>query len=218
MGLFFTRDGALTLDNEGNLLNSDGLRVLGYALSDENNTSLEYAEPTDPPTPIMLNYVNADSQAIVTEKQLVPLVIPEKIVDPDDDTKTIRIRTFSIEKDGVIKAVLENGKVAALGQIAVSSFKNPAGLSKTGGNTLISTANSGAAVVRTGKITGPDAADAFDNGKGYGDMLQGMLEMSNVDLAEQFTDMIVTSRAFQAAGKMITTGDEILQDIINLKR
>jgi flagellar hook protein FlgE len=218
MSLFFTRDGALTLDNEGNLLNSDGLRVLGYALSDENNTSLEYAAPTDPPTPIMLNYVNADSQAIVTEKQLVPLVIPEKIVDPDDDTKTIRIRTFSIEKDGVIKAVLENGKVAALGQIAVSSFKNPAGLSKTGGNTLTSTANSGAPVVRTGKITGPDAADAFDNGKGYGDMLQGMLEMSNVDLSEQFTDMIVTSRAFQAAGKMITTGDEILQDIINLKR
>ncbi len=49
-------------------------------------------------------------------------------------------------------------------------------------------------------------------------MLQGMLEMSNVDLAEQFTDMIVASRAFQAAGKTITTGDEILQEIINLKR
>ena len=57
-----------------------------------------------------------------------------------------------------------------------------------------------------------------DNSSGYGSTNQGMLEMSNVDLAEQFTDMIVASRAFQAAGKMITTGDEILQDIINLKR
>lgn len=49
-------------------------------------------------------------------------------------------------------------------------------------------------------------------------MLQGMLEMSNVDLSEQFTDMIVASRAFQAAGKTITTGDEILQEILALKR
>jgi flagellar hook protein FlgE len=49
-------------------------------------------------------------------------------------------------------------------------------------------------------------------------MLQGMLEMSNVDLAEQFTDMIVTSRAFQANSKTISTGDEILQEILNLKR
>ncbi len=212
MSLLFTRDGALTLDNEGNLLNSDGLRVLGYAISDENNTSINYSEPTNPPTEFMLNYVNADSQQIRTEPQLIPLVIPEKIVDPDDNTKTIRIRTFSIEKDGVIKAVLENGKVAALGQIAVSSFKNPAGLAKTGGNTYTNTANSGDAVVRTGK------GAVIDNGKGYGDMLQGMLEMSNVDLAEQFTDMIITSRAFQAAGKTITTGDEILQEILNLKR
>ncbi len=218
MSLLFTRDGALTLDNEGNLLNSDGLRILGYAISDGTNISLEYTETTEPATPIMLNYVNADSQSITTGNKLIPLIIPEKIIDPDNADQTIRIRTFSIEKDGVIKAVLENGKVTALGQIAVASFKNPAGLSKTGGNTLTSTANSGAAVVRTGKVTGEAAEEAFDNGKGYGDMLQGMLEMSNVDLAEQFTDMIVTSRAFQAAGKMITTGDEILQDIINLKR
>ena len=48
--------------------------------------------------------------------------------------------------------------------------------------------------------------------------MQGYLEMSNVDLTEQFTDMIVTSRSFQASGKMITTGDEILQEILNLKR
>jgi flagellar hook protein FlgE len=213
LALFYTRDGALTLDNEGNLLNSDGLRVLGYAVNDGENTSLTYVDGK--PT---VKYANADSQTITTDKMLVPLVIPEKIVDAADDTKTLRVRTFSIEKDGVIKAVLEDGSVAALGQIAVSSFKNPAGLSKVGGNIYQNTSNSGAAVMRTGKITGDAAKDAFNNGKGYGDMLQGMLEMSNVDLSEQFTDMIVTSRAFQAAGKTITTGDEILQEILNLKR
>ncbi len=74
------------------------------------------------------------------------------------------------------------------------------------------TSNSGDAIVRTGK------GAAKDNGKAYGDMIQGCLEMSNVDLAEQFTDMIVASRSFQACSKVITTGDEILQELVNLKR
>lgn len=125
-----------------------------------------------------------------------------------------KVRSFSIEKEGIIKAVLDDGSVSALGQIAMASFKNPEGLSKLGKNLLQNTANSGQPIIRSG--IGTDSA--LDNGDGYGDMLQGMLEMSNVDLAEQFTDMIVTQRAFQAAGKMISTGDEILQEIINLKR
>jgi len=125
-----------------------------------------------------------------------------------------KIRSFSIEKDGVIKAVLDDGSVSALGQLGMSSFKNPEGLKKLGKNLYQNTANSGEPIVRSG--IGEDKY--LDNSDGYGDMLQGMLEMSNVDLSEQFTDMIVTTRAFQAAGKMITTGDEILQDIINLKR
>jgi flagellar hook protein FlgE len=226
--LSYTRDGALTLDNEGNLLNSDGLRVLGYAVNDGKNTSLDYDTNGKP----ILTYANADSQTITTSPKLIPLFIPEKIYVPavDEDTTatppipaspatTSRIRTFSIEKDGVIKAVLDSGKVAILGQIAVASFKNPAGLAKMGGNIFANTSNSGAAVVRTGKgAIGDDAVAITDNGLGYGDMLQGMLEMSNIDLSEQFTDMIVATRAFQAAGKTISTGDEILQDIINLKR
>lgn len=125
-----------------------------------------------------------------------------------------KIRSFSIEKDGVIKAVLDDGSVSALGQIALTSFKNPEGLKKLGKNLYQNTSNSGQPIVRSG-IGGEKN---LDNSDGYGDILQGMLEMSNVDLAEQFTDMIVTTRAFQAAGKMISTGDEILQDIINLKR
>ncbi|MEG0668602.1 MAG: flagellar hook-basal body complex protein, partial [Clostridium sp.] len=109
--------------------------------------------------------------------------------------------------------VLEDGRVAALGQIAMASFNNAEGLTKLGGNLYGGTVNSGDPVLKAGVGTLGE-----DNSAGYGDNLQGMLEMSNVDLSEQFTDMIVSTRAFQAAGKMITTGDEILQDIINLKR
>ncbi|WP_035289924.1 flagellar hook-basal body complex protein [Clostridium sp. KNHs214] len=125
-----------------------------------------------------------------------------------------KVTSFSIEKDGVIKATLDDGKVSALGQIAMASFRNTSGLKKLGKNMYQNTANSGEPNIRSGIGSNP----MVDNSDGYGDMMQGMLEMSNIDLAEQFTDMIVASRAFQASGKMITTGDEILQDIINLKR
>ena len=72
--------------------------------------------------------------------------------------------------------------------------------------------SSGAAIISSGKNS------ANRTSSGYGDILQGYLEMSGVDMAEQFTDMIVATKAFQAAGKTITTGDEILSEIINLKR
>jgi len=199
----YTRDGALMLDHEGHLLTSDGFRVMGYPFG----TSISY----DTTGKLVTSFVDANGTTADTGEKLIPLSIPDKIMV---GTVEQRVRTFSIEKDGSIKAVLEDGSVAAVGQIAMASFNNPAGLSKVGKNLYQNTSNSGEAVVRTGVKT----TNGTDNSKGYGDMLQGMLEMSNVDLAEQFTDMIVASRAFQAVGKTITTGDEILQDIINLKR
>lgn len=214
MTVQFTRDGSFTLDDEGNLLTSDGNRVLGYAIKNTNNTSISYTGGV--PTVSFVDLNNAsDLPAVETPPTLVPLRIPDSVLtDPTDLTTAVRIRTFSIGKDGVISAVLEDGSVSALGQIAMASFKNPAGLSKVGKNLYDRSANSGSPIVRSGLGTAP----ADDNSKGYGDMLQGMLEMSNVDLAEQFTDMIVTSRAFQANSKTISTGDEILQEILNLKR
>ena len=165
-------------------------------------------------------FVDADSADPITkqsslkaDEDLRTLRIPEKILYDDEGTiKELRVLSFTVEKNGVIKASCEGGKTAVVGQLAMASFKNPAGLEKTGGNLYQTSANSGSAVIRSG--IGSDN----DNSKGYGEVLQGALEMSNVDLAEQFTDMIISSRAFQASGKAITTGDEILQDIINLKR
>lgn len=229
--VFFTRDGSFTLDADGNLLTSDGYRVLGYSVKgtvkDKDgqpqgvDESINFHE-TDLDQNGRINYVDADSVdtdgnlVLTATNDLRTLRIPDKIYDTvnqdDGEPKEMRIINFSIEKDGLIKAVCEGGKVAVLGQIAIASFKNAAGLEKLGANLYRNSPNSGEPVVRTGIGIDPS------NGSGYGDMLQGMLEMSNVDLAEQFTEMIVTTRAFQASGKMITSGDEILQDIINLKR
>lgn len=160
----------------------------------------------------VINFVDATKDVKSYDGSLKSLRIPDKVRIPGENAE-LRIISYSISKDGLISGVLEDGRVAALGQIAMASFKNPAGLTKMGNNLYTASVNSGEATIRSGIGTLGE-----DNSQGYGDALQGMLEASNVDLAEQFTEMIVTSRAFQAAGKMITTGDEILQDIINLKR
>lgn len=159
-----------------------------------------------------VSFVDGTKTVNAYDESLKSLKIPDKIHD-DAANIDLRVRTFSVGKDGVVSAVLEDGRVTAIGQLAMATFKNPAGLTKLGKNLYHGSVNSGDATLRSGAGTLGE-----DNSKGYGDVLQGMLEMSNVDLAEQFTDMIVTSRAFQASSKVITTGDEILQDILNLKR
>lgn len=159
-----------------------------------------------------INFVDATKELKAYDGSLKTLRIPDKVKVAGTDEE-LRVTSYTIDKTGIINAILEDGSVAAVGQIAMASFKNPEGLSKLGGNLYSQSANSGDPSVKSGVGTLGD-----DNSKGYGTALQGMLEMSNVDLAEQFTDMIVTNRAFQASGKMISTGDEVLQDIINLKR
>ncbi|AAK80112.1 flagellar hook protein FlgE [Clostridium acetobutylicum] len=139
-------------------------------------------------------------------------------------TQELKVKGFSIGQDGVITANLDNGSAAAIGQIAMSSFTNAGGLEKEGGNYVKPSASSGQPMVRSGAYSNKldptfiSSAKKEDNSGGYGKMYSGALEMSNVDLAQQFSDMIVASRAYQANGKIITTSDEILQDLVNLKR
>ena len=159
-----------------------------------------------------ISFVDGSKDLYTYDENLKTLRIPNTVKIPGSDTE-LAVKSFSIDKYGVINGVLEDGRVCALGQIAMANFKNPEALNALGGNLYGQTVNSGDPNIKSGVGTLGD-----DNSKGFGNNLQGMLEMSNVDLAEQFTDMIVTTRAFQAAGKTITTGDEILQDIIGLKR
>lgn len=157
-------------------------------------------------------FVNAGSNPKAYDGTLKSLKIPDKIKVAGTDTE-LKVKSFSIDSTGVINCALEDGSTAAVGQIALASFKNPEGLQKLGGNLYSKSANSGDAIVKSGLQTKGD-----DNSKGFGQVLGGMLELSNVDLAAQFTDMITATRSFQAASKTINTGDEILQEIINLKR
>ncbi len=116
------------------------------------------------------------------------------------------LTTFTIGAAGDITGVFSNGQTQLLGQIAMGAFVNPGGLLRQGQNLFASSSASG-----TPSIGSPG------NG-GRGTVTTGSLEMSNVDLATQFTSMITAERGFQANGKVITTSDEMLQDLVNLKR
>ena len=113
----------------------------------------------------------------------------------------------AIGQDGKITATYDNGTTKLLGQIAVASFANPSGLEKIGDNLYQSTPNSGAFDGIGEDITG-----------GGGALSTGVLEMSNVDLSAEFTDMITTQRGFQANSRIITVSDSMLEELTNLKR
>ncbi|WP_315325895.1 flagellar hook protein FlgE [Treponema socranskii] len=113
---------------------------------------------------------------------------------------------FKIDSSGVITGVYSNGSVRTLGQIAMASFTNDRGLEKAGDNTYTESNNSGQAMIGESGVAGK------------GKLLSGALEMSNVDLAEQLTDMIVTQRGFESNAKTIQTTDSMLETILSLKR
>ncbi|TVQ27641.1 MAG: flagellar hook protein FlgE [Spirochaetaceae bacterium] len=116
------------------------------------------------------------------------------------------LEDFRIDQSGVITGIFSNGTNRALGQLALASFINPGGLEKNGENNYVVSINSGNPM-----IDPPGAA-------GKGKVIAGTLEMSNVDLAEQFTDMIITQRGFQANSRTIQTADQLLQEVLTLKR
>lgn len=114
---------------------------------------------------------------------------------------------LQVSEDGRIFGSYDNGNTVLLGQIAVAVFSNPSGLEKVGDNCYKTTLNSG-------EFDGIGQDVTADNGK----MNSGVLEMSNVDLSTEFTEMITTQRGFQANSRIITTSDTLLEELINLKR
>ena len=113
----------------------------------------------------------------------------------------------SIQKDGMIYASYDNGMTKLLGQIATAAFANASGLEKEGDNLYSATLNSG-------EFDGI----GVDITAGGGYMSNGQLEMSNVDLSSEFTEMITTQRGFQANSRIITVSDTLLEELTNLKR
>lgn len=145
------------------------------------------------------NLVNSDGMLVLSSDG-EPIVI---------DMATVV--QFSIGLDGTINKKLNDGTIDTATKIGIAKVANPAGLEKIGGNLyrMTQNANPGGTV---------DIGEANNIETGTGAIVAGQLEMSNVDLTSEFTEMIVAQRGFQANSKIITTSDEVLQEIVNLKR
>ncbi|WP_040209415.1 flagellar hook-basal body complex protein [Neobacillus jeddahensis] len=191
-----TKAGNFTLDGGGNLVTTNGYLVAGVA---EDNTGVQ---------------------------QAVPIQIF------DDEVSNQKFTSFSVDNSGNINVVREDGESGKLAKvmdptdanfgkyylndetsntneiisIGTSVVTNPGGLQKVGNSMFVTTANSGQEFF--GRIE--------DNAGGQ--INAGVLEMSNVDLTEEFTEMIVAQRGFQANARTITTSDSIMEEIVNLKR
>ncbi|NTV39000.1 MAG: flagellar hook-basal body complex protein, partial [Demequinaceae bacterium] len=116
------------------------------------------------------------------------------------------LQSFAINSDGTLLGSFSNGLKQAIGRVALGNFGNPSGLEKSGSSLYRPTVNSG------------DAQVGAAGAGGRGVLSGGSLEMSNVDLSAEFTNLIVAQRGFQANSRVITTSDEVLQELVNLKR
>ncbi len=131
----------------------------------------------------------------------------DKTTGMGNGRKVGELSGVEIAQDGKITAYYDNNENKLLGQIAVANFANAAGLSKQGDNLYSATANSGEFDGIGDDITAEG-----------GSMQSGVLEMSNVDLSQEFTEMITTQRGFQANSRIITVSDTLLEELVNLKR
>ncbi|GAA1796369.1 flagellar hook-basal body complex protein [Nocardioides hankookensis] len=131
-----------------------------------------------------------------------------KITLPQDDglTPAHALKSYEIGADGKLTATFDDDSSRVIAQVAIADFQNPMGLEKVGGTSFRAAANSGAAVLG---VAGEGSR---------GELVAGSVEMSNVDLAAEFTNLILAQRGFQASSRVITTSDQVLEELVNIKR
>ncbi len=157
---------------------------------------------TPNPTSVVFNGVTVDLSGLTSFAGQATVSVQSQ-----NGSQMGSLQSFTIGTDGVLTGVFSQGLKQQLAQITLATFNNPTGLEKAGNSMYRSSANSG--TPQLGKPGG---------GGGRGLISGGALEMSNVDLAQEFTALIIAQRGFQANSKLITTSDELLQDLVNLKR
>src|SRR5699024_7099098 len=147
------------------------------------------------------NFYLDDNQNIVNADGYYMLNNEEDQINIPPEAKSI-----NVQNNGTVNYADEDGNTHEADRITLALFSNPGGLEKIGGNLFLDTNNAGL----SGLVNAESA--------GAASIASGALEMSNVDLAEEFTEMITAQRGFQANTRIITTSDEILQELVNLKR
>ncbi len=211
---YVTRAGDFRVDDQGYLVTNSGFRVQGLGIAadavDGDGNGVPDGTFTVSAT---LDYAN----------------LRDIRIDYRDTSATApRMETFQIDQGGNVNIFLSDGTSMVRGKIMLQRFQDTGALVKEGDNLFSGIADAGPTepwpasrapgvlAAAFASATDYQALSAAQNGNGR--VISGSLEMSNVDLTGEFANMITTQRAFQAASKLITTSDEILQDIVNLKR
>lgn len=209
----YTRAGNFYLDSNGILVDGSGNYVIGYGVGATTDNGLEGVIAGDGPIEMLDPATGLERDDLLV---FGGATAPAGEINDDgfftsiEETGKIRIpsdaQSMSIGADGKVSYVGSDGILYYAGQLVIAKFSNAEGLTKQGSNYYVNTNNSGIPLFAAG------------NTLGVGKTVSGALEMSNVDLSEEFTEMIVAQRGFQANSRIITTSDEILQELVNLKR
>jgi flagellar hook protein FlgE len=177
----------------------------GWDVTDGTNTaSLAFADGVQTGGPVSLptaGGITVDLSTLTGFSDVSSLALTGQ-----DGRPAGTLTSYALTEDGSLMGAFSNGESKVLARLSLAGFTNPEGLEKVGSSQFRPTGNSGAAAV------GQAGQD------GIGAIVSGALEMSNVDLSQEFTNLIVAQRGFQANARIITTSDEVLQELTNLKR
>lgn len=208
-GFSYTRVGQFTVDANGYVVDANGNFVYGFRPNRLTDPTAYGAEDTE---------AAADSQTLFAlrapsaenGKVALPGAMDSSFADASTGGDIAQLKSVEIGNDGIVKATVESDGSSisiVLGKVAIASFQNQEGLMKAGNNTF-----NAASGDNTGLVTATEPGGATPT------LMAGYLEASNVDLAKEFSDMITTQRGFQANSKIITVSDEVLQELVNMKR
>jgi flagellar hook protein FlgE len=185
---------------EGIRLNSNGsFQSAGVAGVGDQNLVFQFN--SGGPQTVRINFGDPGSFTALTS-----IAVASSLATEQDGFSTGSIVGVNIDESGVIEGILSNGRRFDLAEIAVAMFRNPQGLETQGGNLYRSTTSSGTVELGAARSTG------------RGEILSGQLEQSNVDIAVEFTRLIIAQRGFSANARTITVADEILEELTNLIR
>lgn len=198
---FTTASGTVTLSAPTTI--AEGSTTFAYT-AESTNSYTKDTTPTLTLTPTNGSVAAFDVNMDFSDLLSYTSSTTSKVTGTPNGYESGELQSVSISSDGTIVGTYSNGQSQALAKIALATFTNPEGLEKVGSNLYAVSANSG------------NYTTVVAGSGGSGSLSAGTLEMSNVDLAEQFSNMMISQRAYQANSKVISTADEMLQSLINM--
>lgn len=192
--------GTLTFDTSGNLTTANGTAV---SIAAPNISGINLTGLADGAAPMSLNWTALDpnGNSLLTQTSSNSATSASS----QNGLASGTLNSFAVQTDGTIEGAFSNGQTVAIGRIALAQFGNEGGLSLVGGNSYRTTATSGQAVIGS------------PGDGGLGTMTGGSLEQSNVDMATEFSNMVVDQRGYEANAKVISAFDQVMQDTINIE-